>query len=108
MTIKFNLFLLTFSLLIASSNTYADNLNIAVASNISLCKTAISDSRIFNIIGGPISAIVNQCGSHVLLQIHSRNDLLLARITQKSYQHLALGIGQTVYMQIKAVSTHGT
>ena len=33
MTIKFNLFLLTFSLLITSSNTYADNLNIAVASN---------------------------------------------------------------------------
>lgn len=33
MTIKFNLFLLTFSLLITSSNTYADNLNVAVASN---------------------------------------------------------------------------
>ena len=78
------------------------------ASNISLCKTAISDSSILNIIEGTISAIVDQCGSHVLLQINSRNDLLLARITQKSYQHLELGVGQTIYMQIKAVSIHGT
>ena len=78
------------------------------ASNISLCKTAISDSSILNIIEGTISAIVDEYGSHVLLQINSRNDLLLARITQKSYQHLELGIGQTIYMQIKAVSLHGT
>lgn len=78
------------------------------ASNISLCKTAISDSSILNIIEGTISAIVDECGSHVLLQINSRNDLLLARITQKSYQHLELGVGQTIYMQIKAVSLHGT
>jgi len=78
------------------------------ASNISLCKTAISDSSILNIIKGTISAIVDESGSHVLLQINSKNDLLLARITQKSYQQLALNIGQTIYMQIKAVSIHGT
>ena len=78
------------------------------ASNISLCKTAISDSSILNIIEGTISAIIDESGSHVLLQINSRNDLLLARITQKSYQLLKLGINQTIYMQIKAVSIHGT
>ena len=78
------------------------------ASNISLCKTAISDSSILNIIEGTISAVVDESGSHVLLQINSRNDLLLVRITQKSYQQLELGIGQTIYMQIKAVSIHGT
>jgi len=78
------------------------------ASNISLCKTAISDSSILNIIEGTISAIVDESGSHVLLQINSKNDLLLARITQKSHQHLELAIGQTIYMQIKAVSIHGT
>jgi len=78
------------------------------ASNISLCKTAITDSSILNIIKGTISAIVDESSSHVLLQINSRNDLLLARITQKSYQQLGLGIGQTIYMQIKAVSIHGT
>ena len=77
------------------------------ASNISLCKTAISDSSILNIIKGTISAIVDESESHVLLQINSKNDLLLARITQKSYQQLELGIGQTIYMQIKAVSIHG-
>ena len=77
------------------------------ASNISLCKTAISDSSILNIIEGTISAIVDESGSHVLLQINSRNDLLLARITKKSSQHLELGIGQTIFMQIKAVAIHG-
>lgn len=78
------------------------------ASNISLCKSAISDSSILNIIEGNISAVVDESGSHVLLQINSRNDLLLARITKKSFQQLELSIGQTIYMQIKAVSIHGT
>ena len=77
------------------------------ASNISLCKTAISDSSILNIIEGTISAIVDESGSHVLLQINSKNDLFLARITQKSYQHLNLALNQTIYMQIKAVAIHG-
>lgn len=77
------------------------------ASNISLCKTAISDSSILNIIEGTISAVVDQSSSHVLLQINSKNDLLLARITQKSFQQLELGVGQSIYMQIKAVAIHG-
>lgn len=79
-----------------------------LASNVSLCKTAISDSSILNIIEGIISAIVDESGSHVLLQINSKNDLLLARITKKSFQLLGLAIGQTIFMQIKAVAIHGT
>ena len=78
------------------------------ASNISLCKTAITNSSILNIIEGTISAIVDESGSHVLLQINSRNDLLLARITKKSFQQLDLNIGQSIYMQIKAVAIHGS
>ena len=78
------------------------------ASNISLCKTAITDSSILNIIEGTISAIVDESGSHVLLQINSQNDLLLARITKKSFQQLDLNIGQSIYMQIKAVAIHGS
>ena len=77
------------------------------ASNISLCKTAITGSSILNIIKGTISAVVDESGSHVLLQINSKNDLLLARITQKSYQQLELSIGLSIYMQIKAVAIHG-
>ncbi len=77
------------------------------ASNVSLCKTAISDSSILNIIEGKISAVIDESGSHILLQINSKNDLLLARITKKSFQQLALAIGQNIFMQIKAVAIHG-
>ncbi len=78
------------------------------ANNVSLCKRAISDSSILNIIEGTISAIIEKTGSHALLQINSRNDIFLARITKKSHHQLGLDIGQRIFMQIKAVSIYGT
>lgn len=77
------------------------------ATDISLCKTAVTDSSILNVIEGKISAILEESAGHVLLQINSQNDILLARISRKSYQQLALGLNQSIYMQIKAVSIHG-
>lgn len=76
------------------------------ACDVSLCKTAASDSSILNILEGFISQIIEQQGAHVLLQLDINGDILLARITRKSYQLLNLGIGQKVFVQIKAVSIH--
>ncbi len=76
------------------------------ASDVSLCKTAVPDSSILNILEGFISRIIEQQGAHVLLQLDINGDILLTRITRKSYQRLELGIKQKVFVQIKAVSIH--
>ena len=75
--------------------------------DISLTRTAAKDSSILNIIESIVSKIVEQQTSYVLLQLNANGDILLARISRKSYQLLALGVGERVFMQIKAVSIHG-
>lgn len=76
------------------------------ATDVSLSKTAATDSSILNILEGVVSHIIEQQGAHVLLQLDINNDILLARITRKSYQLLGLDIKQKVFVQIKAVSIH--
>jgi molybdate transport system ATP-binding protein len=76
------------------------------ASDVSLTRTAAIDSSILNIIEGVVVAIIEQQGAHVLLQLDINNDILLARITGKSYRLLNLGVNQKVFVQIKAVSIH--
>lgn len=76
------------------------------ASDVSLSKSAATDSSILNILEGFISQIIEQQGAHVLLRLDIKGDILLTRITRKSYQRLALGIKQRVFVQIKAVSIH--
>ena len=77
------------------------------ASDISLSKTAASDSSILNILEGVIIEIVERQQSHVLLQVDVNQDILLVRLTKKSYQLLALDLQQKVFVQIKAVSIQG-
>jgi molybdate transport system ATP-binding protein len=74
------------------------------ASDVSLCKTAATDSSILNILEGSISAIIEEHDAHILLQIDCHNDILLARISRKSFQQLGLGINQATYVQIKTAS----
>lgn len=76
------------------------------ASDVSLSKTAATDSSILNILEGIILQIIEQQGAHVLLQLDISGDILLTRITRKSYQRLDLDINQKVFVQIKAVSIH--
>lgn len=76
------------------------------ASDVSLTRTAAIDSSILNIIEGVVLAVIEQQGAHVLLQLDINNDILLARITRKSYQFLNLDINEKVFVQIKAVSIH--
>lgn len=77
------------------------------ASDISLSKTAASDSSILNILEGVIAEVVEQQQSHVLLQVDVKQDILLVRLTKKSYQLLGLDLQQKVFVQIKAVSIQG-
>jgi molybdate transport system ATP-binding protein len=76
------------------------------ASDISLSKTAASDSSILNILQGTITEIVEQQEAHVLLQVDVNQDILLVRLTRKSYQLLDLDLQKKVFVQIKAVSIH--
>ncbi len=77
------------------------------ASDISLSKTVATDSSILNIIEGVITAIIEERDAHILLQLVANEDILLSCISKKSYQSLQLGINQSIFMQIKAVSIHG-
>lgn len=76
------------------------------ASDVSLSRTAAIDSSILNIIEGVVSKIIEQQQAHVLLQLDIKTDILLARITRKSYHLLGLDIKHKVFVQIKAVSIH--
>ncbi len=76
------------------------------AGDVSVSKTAARDSSILNIIEGVIAAIEER-DAYILLRLVINKDILLARISRKSYQALALEINQKIFMQIKAVSIHG-
>ena len=76
------------------------------ATDVSLCRTAVTDSSILNVIQGKIATVLNESQGHVLLQVNSHEDILLARISSKSYQQLGLAPDQDIYLQIKAVSIH--
>jgi len=77
------------------------------ANDISITKTAASDSSILNIIEGQILKVVEDQQVSVLLQINLNGDILLARISRKSFESLKLKTHQTVFLQIKSISLHG-
>ena len=76
------------------------------ATDISLSKTAATDSSILNILEGIIIQVVEQQPTHVLLQVDVNQDILLVRVTIKSFKLLALAPQQKIFVQIKAVSIH--
>ena len=77
------------------------------ANDVSLSKTEAIDSSILNIVEGVISAIIEEKEAYIVLQLKINKDILLARISRKSYQLMGLAIDQKIYAQIKAVSIHG-
>jgi len=76
------------------------------ATDISLSKAAAKDSSILNILEGVIVKVVEQQPTHVLLQVDVNQDILLVRVTIKSFKLLALAPQQKIFVQIKAVSIH--
>lgn len=77
------------------------------ANDVSLSKTPATDSSILNIIKGMVAEIIEEQAAYILLRVNINNDIILARISRKSFQFMGIEINQTVFIQIKAVSIHG-
>ncbi len=77
------------------------------ASDVSVAKNKAIDSSILNIIEGKVSAVLDKRQGRVLLQVNCNQDILLSLISIKSFQLLRLTINTKIYIQVKAVVTHG-
>ncbi|MDH5424856.1 MAG: molybdenum ABC transporter ATP-binding protein [Gammaproteobacteria bacterium] len=73
------------------------------AADISLCKSKPADSSILNILPAKLLAVVEETHSEVLLQLAVNDDILLARISKKSFKLLELKFDMDVFVQIKGI-----
>ena len=80
---------------------------IVFASDVSVTKEKATGSSILNILEGRVSAILDKKGGRVLLKINCQQDILLSLISLKSFQLLDLSVDKKIYIQVKAVVTHG-
>jgi len=77
------------------------------ANDVSLSKAAVRDGSILNTTEGTVVEVMEEKGASVLLHVNINNDIVLSRISRKSYKRLELALGQNIYLQIKNVSIHG-
>jgi molybdate transport system ATP-binding protein len=80
------------------------------ARDVSLALQRHEDSSILNILPARVVAIDNAGPARVLVKLSAGNggdSLLLARITRKSAETLALAVGKPLYVQIKSVALMG-
>jgi molybdate transport system ATP-binding protein len=76
-----------------------------LASDVSLTLTPHTDSSILNVLSGEIQEIINdQDPAMSLVRLKVGESYLLARLTQKSLQKLALTLGKSVWIQIKSAA----
>jgi molybdate transport system ATP-binding protein len=76
-----------------------------LASDVSLTLTPHTDSSILNVLSGKIVEIINdQVPAMLLVRLKIGESYLLARLTQKSSQKLALTSGKSVWIQIKSAA----
>lgn len=76
-----------------------------LASDVSLTLTSHTDSSILNVLSGQIAEIINdQDPAMSLVRLKVGKSYLLARLTQKSLQNLALTLGKCVWIQIKSAA----
>jgi len=73
------------------------------AADVSLCKSKPTDSSILNILPARILGVVEETSSEVLLQMAVKKDILLARISKKSFKQLGLKFDMPIYIQVKGV-----
>ena len=76
------------------------------AADVSLCKSRPNDSSILNILPAKILSVVEETGSEVLLQLVSNKDIILARISKKSFKILQLKFDMEIFVQIKGILLH--
>jgi len=76
-----------------------------LASDVSLTLTPHSDSSILNVLSGQIAEIINDDDPAMsLVRLKVGDSYLLARLTQKSLQNLALTSGKDIWIQIKSAA----
>jgi molybdate transport system ATP-binding protein len=74
------------------------------ASDISLSRVAAESTTILNILPAVIEATAAETASTELVRLRLGDEVLVARITRRSLQQLALCIGDKVFVQIKSVT----
>ena len=74
------------------------------ARDVSICKQRPDDSSILNIVAVKVVEMKPSGSGRMLLRLALGDQYLLARITQKSAQHLQLNTGDPVFAQIKSVA----
>jgi molybdate transport system ATP-binding protein len=89
-----------------NSNIQSNTQRIRVlASDVSLTLTPHSDSSILNVLSGQIAEIINDDDPAMsLVRLKVGESYLLARLTQKSLQNLALTSGKDIWIQIKSAA----
>ncbi len=75
-----------------------------VASDVSLCTRRPESTSILNILEGTIVEWADENDGRVILQANCSGDLILARLSKKSFVNLGLKTHARVYLQIKAVA----
>jgi molybdate transport system ATP-binding protein len=76
-----------------------------LASDVSLTLTPHTDSSILNVLSGLITDIIkDEDPAMSLIRIKVGDSYLLARLTQKSLQNMALTLGQSIWIQIKSAA----
>ncbi|RLQ22168.1 molybdenum ABC transporter ATP-binding protein [Seongchinamella sediminis] len=74
------------------------------ARDVSVCRSRPEDSSILNILPVTVSDIEDCRGARLLLRLQLGQQYLLARITRKSAQRLALASGDRLFAQIKSAA----
>jgi molybdate transport system ATP-binding protein len=76
-----------------------------LASDVSLTLTPHADSSILNVLSGQVAEIINDKDPAMsLIRLKVGKSYLLARLTHKSLQHLALTLGKSICIQIKSAA----
>lgn len=74
------------------------------AKDVSLTRDKSKNSSILNILPVTVHSIVNESGGKITLKLRLENQFILSNITQKSFDRMAISVGELMYAQIKAVS----
>jgi len=88
-----------------SATKIGDSLRVQIfAKDVSIALSKSSDSSINNILPCSILSIQKDTQGMMLIELNIGNDILFAKITQRSANHLQLQIGMNVWAQIKSVA----
>lgn len=77
------------------------------ARDVSLSLTASTDSSILNLLPARVKELADQGHGQFMVRLDCSGVLLLARITARSARRLDLGVGRSVYAQVKSIAVFG-